>query len=201
MFTGVLGQDFTYHGEIYVKMETTQDDIGLYEVNALDDVLSGGQLLQPHELDFIVTPPGNINNYVYLICIVYIHNCSMSMVHVVDANTTSNSEPVVMVVEGNSVYVSCTSTGAPTPSMTWEVSGETTPFMQFDTTEATQARIVRDAMGNFVPDISVGSISSDLTITNAQYPYHDGVYTCIGSNDKQMMTTSALSITVIVVSK
>ena len=59
MFTGVLGQDFTYHGEIYVKKETTQDDIGLYEVNAFADVLHGSQQLLPTELDFIVTLPGN----------------------------------------------------------------------------------------------------------------------------------------------
>ena len=57
--TGVLGQEFTYHGEIYVKMETTQDDIGLYEVNAFEDIINGGQILQPSQLDFIVTPPGN----------------------------------------------------------------------------------------------------------------------------------------------
>ena len=59
MFTGVLGQDFTYHGEIYVQEETTQDDMGLYEVNALVDVIYGGQRLQPLELDFVVTLPGN----------------------------------------------------------------------------------------------------------------------------------------------
>ena len=58
MFTGILGQDFTYHGEIYVKMETTQDDIGLYEVNAFEDVVGGGQLLLPTDLDFIVILPG-----------------------------------------------------------------------------------------------------------------------------------------------
>ena len=85
--------------------------------------------------------------------------------------------------------------------MTWELDGETTPFMQFDTTEDTQARIVRNAMDNIVPDITVGSISSDLTIVNAQYPDHDGVYNCIGSNDEQMMNTSTSSITVVVVSK
>ena len=72
MLTGILGQDFTYHGEIYVKMETTHDDIGLYEVNVFEDVVNGGQRLLPADLDFIVTPPGNTNNYVYLICLVLI---------------------------------------------------------------------------------------------------------------------------------
>ena len=125
----------------------------------------------------------------------------MSMVNVVDANTTSNSEPVVMVVQGNSVTISCTSTGAPTPTMTWELNGETTPFMQFDTSEDTQVIVVRNAMNELVPDTTVGSITSDLTVTNAQYPDHDGVYTCTGSNDEQMVTTSTSSITVVVVSK
>ena len=118
-----------------------------------------------------------------------------------DANTTSNSEPVVTVVEGNSVTVSCTSTGAPTPTMTWELDGEISPFMQFDTSEDTQAVLSRNVMGDLVPHITVGSITSDLTITNAQYPDHDGVYTCIGSNDEQMVITSTSSITVVVVSK
>ena len=118
-----------------------------------------------------------------------------------DANTTINSEPIVTVVEGNSVTISCTSTGAPTPTMTWELNGETTPFMQSDTTEATQNVLSRNAMGDLVPDITPGSIISNLPISNAQYPDHDGVYTCIGSNDEQMVDTSTSSITVIVVSK
>ena len=125
----------------------------------------------------------------------------MSVVNVVDANTTANSEPVVTVMEGNSVIISCTSTGAPTPTMTWKLNGETTPFIQFDTTEATQAVLGRNAMDDLVPDITPGSVISNLPISNAQYPDHDGVYTCIGSNDEQMVNTSTSSITVVVVSK
>ena len=120
---------------------------------------------------------------------------------VVDASTTINSEPVVMVVEGNSVTISCTSTGAPTPTMTWELNGEITPFMQFDITEATQASVIRNAMGNFVPDITPGNIISNLPISNAQYPDHDGVYTCIGSNDERMVNINTSSITVVVFGK
>ena len=121
--------------------------------------------------------------------------------NVVDANTTANSEPVVTVVEGNSIIISCTSTGAPTPTMTWELNGETTSFVQIDTSEDTQAVLSRNAMGDLVPDITLGSIISNLPISNAQYPDHDGVYTCIGSNDEQMVTTSTSPITVIVVSE
>ena len=204
IFDGAIGVNFAYHREIYVQEETTQADIGVYEVEVFPDLLSGGQLLLPADLEFIVTSPGNFvlivmsiipySTIIIYVCIYYVFN-------VVDASTTANSEPVVTVVEGNSVTLSCTSTGAPTPTMTWELNGETTPFMQFDRTEATQARVVCDAMDNFVPDITVGSIVSDLTITNAQYPDHDGVYTCIGSNDEQMVTTSTSSITVVVVSK
>ena len=125
----------------------------------------------------------------------------MFNIYIVDASTTSNGEPVVTVVEGNTTIISCTSTGAPTPSMIWELNGETTPFLQFDTLEATQAVLVRNAMDDIVPDITVGIITSDLTIVNAEYPNHDGVYTCIGSNDEQMVDTSTSSITVVVVSK
>ena len=56
--SGTLGVNFAYHREIYVQEETTQADIGLYEVQVFPDAVVG-QRLVPNELDFIVTYPGN----------------------------------------------------------------------------------------------------------------------------------------------
>ena len=114
-----------------------------------------------------------------------------------DANTTSISGPSVTVIEGNTVTISCVSTGAPTPSITWEFNNEVAPFVPSnDEPEETRAALVRDSDGNFQPDITLGSITSTLMIVNAQYPDHDGVYSCIGSNDDQMVNSSTVSITV-----
>ena len=57
-FDGPIGANFSYHREIYVQEETTQADIGVYEVRVFQDVING-QLLVPADLEFIVTSPGN----------------------------------------------------------------------------------------------------------------------------------------------
>ena len=114
----------------------------------------------------------------------------------VDANTTTNSGPMVTVLEGNTVTISCVSRGAPTPSITWEFDGGMAPFVPSNAVEEFTAVLDRDSNGNFQPDITLGSITSTLMIVNAQYPNHDGVYTCIGSNDAQMINSSSVSITV-----
>ena len=41
---------------------------------------------------------------------------------------------------------------------------------------------VRDDNNFLVADITPGSLESTLQIVNAQYPAHDGVYQCTGSN-------------------
>ena len=55
LFSGALGVNFAYHREIYYQEETTQADIGLYEV----DVFQIAQRLLPVDLEFLVTSPGN----------------------------------------------------------------------------------------------------------------------------------------------
>ena len=113
-----------------------------------------------------------------------------------DANTTISGGPLVAVLEGNTVTISCVSTGAPTPSIAWELNGEVAPFVPSDVVVETRTVLVRDSNANLQPDITLGSVTSDLTIVNAQYPDYNGVYTCIGSNDKQMVNNSTASITV-----
>ena len=100
------------------------------------------------------------------------------------------------VVEGNTVTISCVSRGAPTPSVTWEFNGEVTLFVPSNVVDEFSTVLVRDSNGNIQPDITLGSITSNLMIVNAQYPDHDGVYTCIGSNDAQLVNYSTSSITV-----
>ena len=113
-----------------------------------------------------------------------------------DANTTTISGPFVTVLEGNTVTISCVSTGAPTPSITWEFNGEVAPFVPLNVVEEFSAVLVRASNGNIQADITPGSITSNLMIVNAQYRDHDGVYTCIGTNDDQMINSSTVSIAV-----
>ena len=112
-----------------------------------------------------------------------------------DANTTTSGS-FVSVLEGNTVTISCVSRGAPTPSVTWEFNGEVPLFIPSNVVEETRAVVVRDSNHVLLPDITPGSTTSYLMVVNAQYPDHDGVYTCIGSNDNEMRNSSTVSITV-----
>ena len=120
--------------------------------------------------------------------------------YTVDANTTANIESVVTVLEGSSVTISCTSTGAPTPAIIWKLNNETAPFTSTTTETESLGTLARNGDGNFVFN-SLSTIVSNLLITNAQYPDHDGNYTCIGFNDNQMINTTSATITVQVLGK
>ena len=98
---------------------------------------------------------------------------------------------MVSIAEGLSVTVSCTSTGAPTPSIVWMLNSTS------DSITKEQATLVQ----NVVPSIILGSIISTLQVVNARYPDHDGEYTCVGTNDNQMVNTSSAYITVQVLGK
>lgn len=114
---------------------------------------------------------------------------------IVDANTMANSASVVSVAEGNSVTISCTSSGTPTPTITWLLDGQPAPF----TPDATQnVATVTQVPGSSPPVFNIirGSITSNLRIVDAMYPDHDGDYTCVGTNDEQMMIVSSEVITV-----
>ena len=111
-----------------------------------------------------------------------------------------------MVREGNSVTILCISTGAPTPSISWELDGHPAPFQSTEKVtegQATISLVFDEDRHNRVPyfDIISSTITSDLLIENAQYPDHDGVYTCTGSNDKLMINISSDMINVQVIGK
>ena len=121
----------------------------------------------------------------------------------VDATTTANSDSVISVIEGvpPSVTLSCTSTGAPTPSIVWTLDGRPAPFIANDisTMERVQQLPRYSPSDPLAFNILLGSVTSNLQIINAQYPDHDGVYTCIGTNN--INTSSSANITVQVLGK
>ena len=113
---------------------------------------------------------------------------------VAEPNTIIVNGSVTTIQEGNSVTISCISTGAPTPSVFWELDGQPVPFQSVDTLTEGQVSLQRHQSANssnsFIADISLGTTTSNLLVVNAQYPDHDGVYTCFGSNQEN--SSSAL---------
>ena len=114
----------------------------------------------------------------------------------------NGSYSTVAIIEGSSVTISCISTGAPTPSVSWELDGQPVTFQSTEAREQSIVTLVRsDPGGSLVPNITLGRVTSNLMVMNAQYPDHDGVYTCIGSNDDSMINTSSAVINVQVIGK
>ena len=73
-------------------------------------------------------------------------------------------------------------------------------FQTVDTVTDGQVSLRRDqtsrSSNNFVVDISLGSTTSKLLVENAQYPDHDGIYACTGSNQENS-STALINIQVI----
>ena len=78
--------------------------------------------------------------------------------------------------------ISCSSAGVPIPTITWTLRDQPTPFEQIDVQTDTVVLFLRDVNDDLVADVTPGSVESTLQIVNAQYPAHDGVYQCTGSN-------------------
>ena len=130
----------------------------------------------------------------------------LNISHTVDANTTiaNGSYSTVATTEGSSVTISCISTGAPTPSVSWELDGQPVPFQSTETREQSTVTLSLhpgDFGSPFVLNTVLGRVTSNLLVVNPQYPDHDGVYTCIGSNDDSMINTSSAVINVQVIGK
>ena len=67
--------------------------------------------------------------------------------------------------------------------------------MQFNTTEIItlpQTWFVEAPGGGLAPEVTLGNITSEILIVNAQNPSENGTYTCIGSNDDFETNSSAL---------
>ena len=87
------------------------------------------------------------------------------------------------VIEGGALSISCTSTGAPTPAIVWELNGQPAPYTPTEAMTIAQAQLVGTAGGGLTPNVTLGRITSDILINNAQYPADNGIYVCFGSND------------------
>ena len=97
-----------------------------------------------------------------------------------------NLNGTVTVQEGDSVNIACFCYGNPIPTITWYLGASLAPFPQSDTVQNFEATIFRERMGD-PPQLrfTEGNITSVLQITNAVYPAHDGVYTCVGLNSNR----------------
>ena len=114
------------------------------------------------------------------------------VINAVNASTRANHALMLSVLEGGSLRLSCNSSGAPTPTIVWEMNGQP---VQFNTTEVItqpQARLVGAPGGGLASDVTLGNITSEILIINAQNPSANGAYTCIGSNDDFETNSSAL---------
>lgn len=79
------------------------------------------------------------------------------------------------------------------------------PFQPVENITQGHGALVRSDPNNprsaFVLNVISSTITSDLLVVNAQYPNHDGVYTCIGFNDISMINISSATINVQVIGK
>ncbi len=98
---------------------------------------------------------------------------------------------MLSVLEGGSLRLSCTSIGAPTPTIVWEMNGQPAQFNTTEVITLPQVRFVGAPGGGLSPDVTLGNVTSETLIVNAQYPTDNGTYTCIGSNDNFERNDSA----------
>ena len=98
---------------------------------------------------------------------------------------------MLSVMEGGTLRLSCTSVGAPTPTIVWEINGQPSRFNTTEVVTTPQAEFVGVPGGGLVPDVTPGNVTSETLIVNAQYPAENGTYTCIGSNDDFQRNDSA----------
>ena len=163
--------NFAHFSEIYVNDMTTMDDLGRYEVQ-LPPGASGISFTD--QIEFMVIAPGKIY-YTSFIDIT-------TSLPADGANTTITSNSTLVLSEGENVNISCSSAGVPIPTITWTLQDQPSTFEQIDVQTDIVVLYVRDVNDDLVPDITPGSLESTLQIVNAQYPAHDGVYQCTGSN-------------------
>ena len=105
-------------------------------------------------------------------------------------------DSTITIQEGDSVNITCFSSGNPVPTISWYLGDSLAPFPDWDSAEEFQAVVTgQTGIGQFA--FTEGNITSVLQITNAVYPAHDGVYTCVGLNSHRGRdSTSNATITV-----
>ena len=119
-------------------------------------------------------------NLALMLLVTWLHFPSLTAGQPVTMNLTGD----VTVLEGDSVSISCFSTGNPVPTITWYLGTSVAPFPQSDTMNDLQATITGSPPIIMV-NITNGEIISELMIENAAYPAHEGEYTCVGLNSNR----------------
>ncbi len=95
------------------------------------------------------------------------------------------------ILEGGNSAISCCSIGGPVPVITWTLNNRNTEFKQTD--------IINEASISSTDHVTIGNIISTLHIADANYPTHDGVYTCTGRNTaSDSHNNSSVNITVMI---
>ena len=113
------------------------------------------------------------------------HYCTVS------ASTRANHALMLSVLEGGPLRLSCTSIGAPTPAIVWKLNGQPAQFNTTEVITMPQVQFVGAPGGGLMPDVTLGNVTSETLIVNAQYPAENGTYTCIGSNNNFKRNESA----------
>ena len=109
----------------------------------------------------------------------------------------SQGSTIATVLEGESVDISCTSSGNPIPTISWELDGSPAPFPQSDSVTRYPPTVPN--FGEF--RFTTGSVTSELKITGVNTS-HEGEYTCTARNSHRGVESSTSStITVRVLGK
>ena len=89
----------------------------------------------------------------------------------------------------------CISTGIPVPTVAWTFNGRSTLLRTSEIVTGFEARPHVLDSGR-PPIIHLGRTMSTLHITDAEYPRHDGVYECTGTNDETARSSTDFTLTV-----
>ena len=110
-------------------------------------------------------------------------------------STTIMGSAPITVVEGGSVDITCTSTGILTPTIAWElVDTDPLPFMPVDGTPVDP--VITQVSPLMYTD---GSLTLVLSITNAVFPTHEGMYRCTGTNSHNGVSATGVATVQVIV--
>ena len=83
---------------------------------------------------------------------------------------------MIPVPESASVDITCSASGNPIPTITWQLGDSPAPFSQSDSITDFQDT------GSTLFEFMAGSVNSTLHVTAASFPEHNGVLSCVGSS-------------------
>ena len=128
----------------------------------------------------------------FIVLVTRLHTISLNAGEPVTMNLTGD----VTVLEGDSVSISCFSTGNPVPTITWYLGSSMAQSPQSDTMNNLQGT-VNGTQENTVVSFTDGNITSVLRIENIVFPAHNGEYTCVGLNShREEVNTNNATIVV-----